>query len=409
MNYITDQSGKPHSRFYPQPVRDVGQASVVTPVTSEAITFAAGAAGLRGILNLAKSRVGDVGGALVGSHWREIQNLCLQSDSLKRRIIGIVETATSATVTITDTELNLELLLEMTTGNSRFVIKLTDPTGNELYGYIRGIAASGNAYTITVNNTLAGGTQSWVGNTTNFVSTNVEGCSFEIYAYSSSLSFGTGTILLQEKLYDPRMSDFEVLLSLTTDGDYAVDYMRGRIFYRKATTGTSDTVNYTSVASASSGGGVSATDNSAFTVGSSTTTPIAAIVDEVSPGSVTEGNSGVVRMTATREIRTAETYAPTYEDNVVGVAKVEQRFSYSYISSATTTTIKSGAGFLHTITITEAVASTIIVYDNTAGSGTIIASFVASAGVGTYHLNVAFGTGLTIVTAGASKLTTSYR
>lgn len=107
--------------------------------------------------------------------------------------------------------------------------------------------------------------------------------------------------------------------------------------------------------------------------------------------------------------KVAEQLAPTYEDNTVGVAKVEQRFSPSYISSATTTTIKSGAGFLHTITITEAVASTIIVYDNTAGSGTIIASFVASAGVGTYHFNVSFGTGLTIVTAGASKLTTSYR
>ena len=107
--------------------------------------------------------------------------------------------------------------------------------------------------------------------------------------------------------------------------------------------------------------------------------------------------------------KVAEQLAPTYEDNVVQVAKVEQRFSYSYISTATTTTIKSGAGFLHTITITEAVASTIIVYNNTAGSGTIIASFVASAGVGTYHLNVSFDTGLTIVTAGASKLTVSYR
>lgn len=97
------------------------------------------------------------------------------------------------------------------------------------------------------------------------------------------------------------------------------------------------------------------------------------------------------------------------EDLSVGVTKVEQRFSYNYISTATTTTVKSGAGFLHAITITESVASTIIVYDNTAGSGQIIASFVASAGVATYQLNVSFSTGCTVVTAGASKLTVSYR
>lgn len=193
-----------------------------------------------------------------------------------------------------------------------------------------------------------------------------------------------------------------------SNGQFVVLYQQGLIVGKKADTSTS----LTSTAykyGASVGGGVSAVDNATFTTSTSTTTPMAALVDEVSTGSVTEGNSGVVRMTATRELRNAETYAPVAEDNTVGVLKVEQRFSPSYISTATTTTIKSGAGFLHTITITEAVASTIIVYDNTAGSGTILASFVASAAVGTYHFNVSFGTGLTIVTAGASKLTTSYR
>jgi hypothetical protein len=49
------------------------------------------------------------------------------------------------------------------------------------------------------------------------------------------------------------------------------------------------------------------------------------------------------------------------------------------------------------------------VYDNTAGSGTIIAVLKASVVEGTYELGVKFNTGLTIVTAGASKLTVSYR
>lgn len=127
------------------------------------------------------------------------------------------------------------------------------------------------------------------------------------------------------------------------------------------------------------------------------------------PPSLSDQQLKHLRINSEADLCSAEQFAPSYEDNTVGVAKTEYRGAGSYISTATTTTVKTGAGHLHTITITEAVASTIIVYDNTAGSGTILASFVASAAVGTYHFDVAFSTGLTIVTAGASKITVSYR
>ena len=52
---------------------------------------------------------------------------------------------------------------------------------------------------------------------------------------------------------------------------------------------------------------------------------------------------------------------------------VQQRFSYSTIITASAQ-VKAGAGFLHCITIAQndaaPTAGTIIVYDNTAGSGT---------------------------------------
>jgi len=96
------------------------------------------------------------------------------------------------------------------------------------------------------------------------------------------------------------------------------------------------------------------------------------------------------------------------ENQVTNRMMVTQQFSPAYISTATTTVVKSGEGVLGAITITESVASTIIVYDNTSGSGTILASFVASAAVQTYPLNVTYGTGLTVVTAGASKLTVAF-
>ena len=79
--------------------------------------------------------------------------------------------------------------------------------------------------------------------------------------------------------------------------------------------------------------------------------------------------------------------------------------SSTYISSATTTTVKSGRGNLARIVITETAAGAITVYDNTAGSGTVLAAFKASVVEGTYTFETRFQTGLTIVTAAASKLT----
>lgn len=198
-----------------------------------------------------------------------------------------------------------------------------------------------------------------------------------------------------------------------SNGQYAVDYRTGMVYGRKADTSVTLTSTaykapQSSSAAGGSAGGIFAED-SANASGDNGMHLLSVRQDTLASSTSTDGDYQDVKSDSIGAVYGREVYAPTYEDNAVGVAKVEQRFSYSYISTATTTTIKSGAGFLHTITITEAVASTIIVYDNTAGSGTIIASFVASADVGTYHLNVSFGTGLTIVTAGASKITTSYR
>jgi hypothetical protein len=80
----------------------------------------------------------------------------------------------------------------------------------------------------------------------------------------------------------------------------------------------------------------------------------------------------------------------------------------NYISTATTTTVKSGPGVLHTIVLTETAAGTITIYDNTAGSGTVIAVLKASIGENTFVFDRIFSTGLTIVTAAASKLHVSY-
>lgn len=78
------------------------------------------------------------------------------------------------------------------------------------------------------------------------------------------------------------------------------------------------------------------------------------------------------------------------------------------ITSTTTTTVKSGSGILRRITINTTAAGAITVYDNTAASGTKIATFPSSAVVGTYEYGVRFTTGLTIVTAAASDITVAW-
>lgn len=87
--------------------------------------------------------------------------------------------------------------------------------------------------------------------------------------------------------------------------------------------------------------------------------------------------------------------------------------SYAHIATSTTTTVKSGAGVLHNISVNTlgTVASTTTIYDNTAGSGTVIGVINTLTLSGSFVLDVAFTVGLTIVTTGtvAPDITVSYR
>jgi hypothetical protein len=76
--------------------------------------------------------------------------------------------------------------------------------------------------------------------------------------------------------------------------------------------------------------------------------------------------------------------------------------SYAHLNSTGTTTIKSGAGILRRVVINTrgGVLNTFTIYDNTSGSGTVIAVIDTVNGVsGQFEYNVAFSTGLTVVNA----------
>lgn len=77
-----------------------------------------------------------------------------------------------------------------------------------------------------------------------------------------------------------------------------------------------------------------------------------------------------------------------------------------------TTTLLSGPGWLESITLNTKGASsnTITVYDNTAGSGTKIATIDSTLGIQTLFYQCSVKTGLTIViaTGTAADITVSY-
>lgn len=106
------------------------------------------------------------------------------------------------------------------------------------------------------------------------------------------------------------------------------------------------------------------------------------------------------------------------EDLTNDVMKVEQRYSYANVTADAL--VKTGAGFLHSVTFSQTAVGTavtpgnIVLYDNTAESGTIIASFVLPATTQapvTVVLDVAFSTGLYagFTTLAGANATISYR
>jgi hypothetical protein len=97
------------------------------------------------------------------------------------------------------------------------------------------------------------------------------------------------------------------------------------------------------------------------------------------------------------------------------LGKPFERLKSNNITTQTTTVVKTGEGFLHTIVVNTPLASgSIVIYDNTAGSGTTIGTItqpgtLLADGPKTARYDVRFTTGLTIVTSGANQdITVTY-
>jgi hypothetical protein len=126
-------------------------------------------------------------------------------------------------------------------------------------------------------------------------------------------------------------------------------------------------------------------------------------------------------------IKTTEATLLAGEDLTNDLLKTETRASYLNITTNATTVVKSGVGVFYGFTVNNngfTTAGTITIYDNTAGSGTLIGTWtIPIQPPGTtllattffppaLMLNAAFSVGLTIVTATtapACNITVLYR
>lgn len=96
----------------------------------------------------------------------------------------------------------------------------------------------------------------------------------------------------------------------------------------------------------------------------------------------------------------------TMDAREIGVARFGDRVEESlfrYFNATGTTTIRNGPGRLARVILSSlGTSATMTIYDNTAGSGTIIGVINLASTVGTFEFNVAFTTGLTVVIAGTA-------
>ena len=82
--------------------------------------------------------------------------------------------------------------------------------------------------------------------------------------------------------------------------------------------------------------------------------------------------------------------------------------TFENVGLAGTYVLKSGAGFLHTLTINTTSAGAITLYNNTSAAGKKIAIIKASVAEQTFVYDINFNVGLTMVLAGASDVTVSF-
>ena len=138
--------------------------------------------------------------------------------------------------------------------------------------------------------------------------------------------------------------------------------------------------------------------------GSAVTQPVSVVSLPLPTGAATESTLSALsaKFSALGQTTMAASVPVVLASNHSDIVTKTSASSYAHLNSTGTTTIKSGAGILRRVVINTrgGITNTLTIYDNTSGSGTVIAAIDTVNGVsGNFEYNVAFSTGLTVVNA----------
>lgn len=249
-------AGKPVTPNTPWLVDNVFQAfdTVKTTAVLNLVENVKDAAGSTVIIQLPGRRVFTEDGTKIGSYWGGEENLQYStpertpSGSTEDRISGVVLTDGTAAVAIYDATFDLEKIFESAT-RARYVLKLTDVTGKAYYGFIGGVAAASNVYTFTIYSEVTLANQNWV----KTWGSGIAGpyAKAEIFEYTTSFTLAAADTFAEELPYSPHATDYNQLKSLS-NGQYMIDYLRGRFLGRKLDDDNTETATYRTLVSANS-------------------------------------------------------------------------------------------------------------------------------------------------------------
>ena len=138
--------------------------------------------------------------------------------------------------------------------------------------------------------------------------------------------------------------------------------------------------------------------------GSAVTQPISAASLPLPAGAATQATLSSIdaKFSALGQTTMSASVPVVLASNHSDIVTKKSASSYAHLNSTGTTTIKSGAGILRRVVVNTrgGITNTLTIYDNTSGSGTVIAAIDTVNGVlGHFEYNVAFSTGLTVVSA----------
>ena len=138
--------------------------------------------------------------------------------------------------------------------------------------------------------------------------------------------------------------------------------------------------------------------------GSAVTQPISAASLPLPAGAATQATLSSIdaKFSALGQTTMSASVPVVLASNHSDIVTKKSASSYAHLNSTGTTTIKSGAGILRRVVVNTrgGITNTLTIYDNTSGSGTVIAAIDTVNGVlGHFEYNVAFSTGLTVVNA----------